>query len=98
MRPRHRGSSAVHGTINFGTKHPYDVYYQFRDPWGREIAGRDRTIRMPGRKGFSRASGWALSLIRAIRMKTRCGFTEKNWNGWADRPASWAPAFTGRTG
>lgn len=31
------------GTINFGTKHPYDVYYQFRDPWGREITGRDRT-------------------------------------------------------
>ena len=29
--------------IHFGSKHPYDVYYQFRGPLGREVIGRDRT-------------------------------------------------------
>jgi hypothetical protein len=30
-------------SISFGTKHPYDVYYRFRDQWGTDVSGRDRT-------------------------------------------------------
>jgi len=31
--------------IHFGSKHPYDVYYRFRDHNGRDVIGRDRTYR-----------------------------------------------------
>jgi hypothetical protein len=30
-------------SVSFGTKHPYDVYYRFRDQWGTDVKGHDRT-------------------------------------------------------
>ena len=33
------------GYIHFGSKHPYDVYYRFRDHNGRDVIGKDRTYR-----------------------------------------------------
>jgi hypothetical protein len=30
-------------SINFGSKHPYDVHYRFRDQYGASVVGRNRT-------------------------------------------------------